>query len=587
MAELRNGWSVGTSAPLAWLKDHTQQVFTSRLTRATLLCLAFAGLTMVMTWPQAAHMDEVRDHFDPPFSIWRLEWVAHQILYDPVRLFDANIFHPAPLTLAFSDAMLLPALLVAPVLWFGASGPIVYNVVLLSAFALSGIAMFVLVNRLTGQAGAALVAGVIFAFSPFRFEHYHHLELQFVLWIPLTLYFLARTAQTGRLRDGLLVGTCVMAQIFSSIYYGVFLAAFCAFGGLGWLAASMLNTVRRWSFSGSVPPPTTFTRRTAVGLGAGMLLTFALTALYARPYVRASQALGGMRSVEKVQEHSARPVNYLASPPHNLLYGWTADRFGGNELNLFPGGIAILLAIVGCWRPRSRATLLTAIGAAVAFDWSLGFNGILYPWLYTYATPFRGLRVPARGAIFVSFFLALLAGYGLARLLGGIRTRAWRSALIVGILLAVCLEYWTKPLERVELSRTPPDVYRLLQQLPNSVILELPVAEPDVFGISLDVFYMYYSTFHWHRLLNGYSGFLPPHYTRLLEILRTFPDERSIRELRLRNADYVLVHSGMNYWSFKPEEGLQQRLDASRDFARVGCYRGPRGQSCIYKLLKG
>jgi hypothetical protein len=115
----------------------------------------------------------------------------------------------------------------------------------------------------------------------------------------------------------------------------------------------------------------------------------------------------------------------------------------------------------------------------------------------------------------------------------------------------------------------------------------LPVAEPDRAGISLDVFYMYYSTFHWHRLLNGYSGFLPPHYTRLLEILRTFPDERSIRELRARNADYVLVHSGMDYWSFTPPEGLQQRIAASRDFARVGCYRGPRGQSCIYKLLKG
>lgn len=141
-----------------------------------------------------------------------------------------------------------------------------------------------------------------------------------------------------------------------------------------------------------------------------------------------------------------------------------------------------------------------------------------------------------------------------------------------------------KPLERLELPTTPPDVYRLVQRLPDSLILELPVAEPDNTGISLDVFYMYYSTFHWHRLLNGYSGFLPTQYSSLLEILRTFPDERSIRELRVRKADYVLVHSGMNYWSFTPDEALQRRTAASQDLALVGCYRGPRGQSCIYQV---
>ena len=571
--------------PLAWLKNGIRKPedVTSRLVRAALLCTAFAGLAVVMTWPQAAHLDEVRSHFDPVFSIWRLEWVAHQIVREPFRLFDANIFQPAPLTLAYSDAMLLPALLVAPALWFGMSGPVAYNIALLSAFALSGITMCVLVNRLTGHAGAGLVAGTMFAFSPFRFEHFHHLELQFVLWIPLTLYFLVRAVQAGRARDGLLVGACVTAQIFSSIYYGVFLVTFCAIGGLGWLTASLLNALKWWRLRGTAPPAT-LTRRAAVGMGAGMLLSLALSACYAWPYMRASQDLGGMRRVEAVREYSAHPVNYLASPPHNMLYGWTADRFGGNERNLFPGSVAIILAIVGFWPPWSRATLLTAIGAAVAFDWSLGFNGILYPWLYAYVPPFQGLRAPARGAIFVSFFLTLLAGYGLARLLGAIRTQAWRHALIVGVLGAVCLDYWMRPLEREKLSRTAPDVYRLLQQLPNGLILELPVAEPDRDGISIDVFYMYYSTFHWRRLLNGYSGFLPTHYTQLLELLRTFPDEPSMRELRARHTDYVIVHSGMDYWSFRPEERLQERMDASPDLARVGCYRGPRGRSCIYRL---
>ena len=93
-------WKARSDAfmPLAWLKNRIRnpERVTSRFVRAALLCTAFAGLAVVMTWPQAAHLGEVRSHFDPVFSIWRLEWVAHQILREPFRLFDANIFYPAP-----------------------------------------------------------------------------------------------------------------------------------------------------------------------------------------------------------------------------------------------------------------------------------------------------------------------------------------------------------------------------------------------------------------------------------------------------------------------------------------------------------
>jgi hypothetical protein len=56
---------------------------------------------------------------DPLFSIWRIGWVYRQLLGDPRALFDANIFYPAPLTFAYSDAMLLPAPAAAPLLAAG------------------------------------------------------------------------------------------------------------------------------------------------------------------------------------------------------------------------------------------------------------------------------------------------------------------------------------------------------------------------------------------------------------------------------------------------------------------------------------
>ena len=53
---------------------------------------------------------------------------------------------------------------------------------------------------------------------------------------------------------------------------------------------------------------------------------------------------------------------------------------------------------------------------------------------------------------------------------------------------------------------------------------------------------MYYSTRHWKPLVNGYSGFTPPSYRRLLEELDGFPDDRSVAHLRVRGVRYLLLH---------------------------------------------
>ena len=145
-------------------------------------------------------------------NIRRLSWVAHQLPRDPSRLFDANIFYPELRTLAYSDAMLATALMAAPLLWLGVHHILVYNIVLLLSFAASGVAMYALARALTGDRAAAFVAGVAFAFYPFRFEHYSHLELQVTFWMPLALLMMHRTMTTLRARDGAVTGLLVALQ---------------------------------------------------------------------------------------------------------------------------------------------------------------------------------------------------------------------------------------------------------------------------------------------------------------------------------------------------------------------------------------
>ena len=182
------------------------------------------ALTVILTWPQALHLgSQTALHDDPLFSIWRLSWVAHALQSDAAHLFDANIFHPHRFTLAYSDAMLFQAFVAAPWLWAHVNPVVVYNVLLLGGIVTSGLGMFVLARYLFGDDDAALVSAAVFTLVPYRVEHFMHLELQWTVWIPLTLWAVHRAYTGASLRFGALAGVLIWLQMLSSVYYGVFL----------------------------------------------------------------------------------------------------------------------------------------------------------------------------------------------------------------------------------------------------------------------------------------------------------------------------------------------------------------------------
>jgi len=125
--------------------------------RGGLAALGIAAALAALLHEQLRHLDSVPDLGDPLFSIWRVAWVAHQIVADPWHLFDANIFYPEHLTLTLSDPVLLPAMSVSPLLALGVHPTVVYNLLLMSGFWLSGVATYLLVERLTGSARGAFI----------------------------------------------------------------------------------------------------------------------------------------------------------------------------------------------------------------------------------------------------------------------------------------------------------------------------------------------------------------------------------------------------------------------------------------------
>jgi hypothetical protein len=138
---------------------------------------AYGLLTIALTWPLACGLtrDLPADLVDPLLNTWIVARGAgeltHALAGHPHALsgfWNAPIFFPQPLALAYSEHLTAQALEILPVYAVSRNPILCYNLLFLSTFVLSAIGMFLLVRELTGDAAAAFLAGLAFGFAPYR-----------------------------------------------------------------------------------------------------------------------------------------------------------------------------------------------------------------------------------------------------------------------------------------------------------------------------------------------------------------------------------------------------------------------------------
>ena len=513
----------------------------------------FALITVIHTWPLASDLTRLSrvDAPDAQLNAWVLAWVAHQLPNDPLHLFDANIFHPERYTLSYSEPLLVPALIGAPLHWLGASPVLVHNVLVMVGLVAMALGMYLLVLRFTDDRIAAILAGCLFAFNAHTLTRLPQVQAFHVEWLPLALWALDRLLTTVRYRDAWWLALFVICSALTSGYLAVFVVVM--------LGSAIVVRPDRWL------------HQRGLALGGRLIVAGLVCAVVAAallwPYAVAHPGDPNRRTLEAVSMFNATLNDYLSTGGRFHYCLWSHRFYAPASDSLFPGVVAMGLAGVALViRRRQRATWMLGSVAAIGCVLSFGTATPVYEWLYWVFPPAQSLRAASRFGFLFLFGVAGLAGLGLAGLRSQWDGRRWMTAVGVACLLLANLEALRAPVGYTRFSGVSP-IYSAIARDPQAgAVVEFPFPSRAQFHLNAD--YVYASTVHWRPLLNGYSGFAPASYSEAADRLLAFPDPPSRRFLRDRGVTHVVVHprrfQGDRAARFVP------RVEASADLRLLG-----------------
>jgi hypothetical protein len=575
------------------------------IARGEVLWMALLGvvLAVVTSWPLVLHLPSriAPDLGDPVRTAWQVAWVGHAMLHNPLHLFDANVFYPHPLSLAFSDSLLG----YGPAAFFG-SGTVAalvrYNLLFLFAWSLCFLGAYLLTRELGLRRLGAAAAGAAFAYAPYRVTEAGHLHVISSGGIPLALFLLLRGYRRGS-RALVLAGWLVSAwQISLGFTLGLQYAYLLGLLALlvlwhwwqGRSVAAEAAGADPAAGAGRGPVPRRLLAVTCIGIAV-----LGVVAVYqARPYLQVSHDYPtAKRTIKEVKTYSAGPAALLAASSENRVWGGVtsgmrANVHSKNESVFFPGGLILVLALIGLAAPfytrRLRLGLVVGIVTCSILALGLGLTGAGYPYrlLYDFAPGWNGVRVPGRVFTLATLFFALLAGAG-AQLLAG-RLGGWgerRSLQGIAAIAGVALVIGIVGEGAGHLAHpVVPQPARAEIGLP-APLLDLPTDG------AADRVWQYFSSDGFYKIPIGNSTFDIPGVDDLRGGLNGFPDRASIEKLRYYGIRTVVLHLKLpklpGIVGYALAEPPNAAAAAAKPIAGLGVTRRRVGSLVIYSIGPG
>jgi hypothetical protein len=522
----------------------------------------FLLVAVYATWPLASHAGtHVAGNLGDPLEIaWRFAWGAHAIVHQPLHLFDANMFHPERLTLAYSENHLGVSLPVAPVFWLTGNALLAYNTEILLVLAAGGFGVYLLTWEITRSRGAALVAGTAYTAVPFRVStaslgHVHTLALHLA---PLVLIVLLRLRHDRSWRS-----VAALAVLVAAAWWSSFTGALMTMVAMGTFALWEVGRQRRrvWPWLW----------RVGAGTVAGLIA--ALPVFW--PYVEVRRLHPEYRHPEsELYGQSVTPGTYLHAPPGGgamrRIYGELAERFrparDAGEKELFPGfvllgAVAATAGAAGITATRRRrgaapkrptgATagffgVLAVVAVVLSFGPRYGARPDGFPLPFTVVnnvTP--GLmRSPVRFGALALMGMAVVAGIGVSWV------RPSRRGILVGGCLALLVVEFMPVHVHLEQAPARTAAHAAIAGRAGAV-LGLPTIEFDSRGNLIEASlpresqHMYLSTQHWRPLTNGWGAYHPPGAFAFARAVADIPSSGAFAALRSHSVRTVVVQTDL------------------------------------------
>lgn len=535
---------------------------------------SYVVLAVVMTWPVTARLTThiAGENDDLYVAQWDCWWVGKVVTEGRNPLFTDDLFYPEGVSLRFHSVSWLTGLIAAPFRGlFGATAG--YNLTFLLQTWLCAVAMFALARHLTGSRSAAWLAGLVFAFAPYRMSQAtSHPNLAFLAAAPLVILFVHKSINDGKIRYAWFAALSLALVLLTGAHIFIMTAAL-----LTVIVTISFLQRRRWA-----------DRRAWIVLAHFAAACIVLVAPLMFQFVGSAgdDAMDEALSLTEAETMQTDPIAWVTPSRYHPWWGDAYEsqynKFVANRPWVATLGLAALgLSAIAAFHRRTRGPVVawTIAGAAFALlclGPKLRLSGQVHDFPMPYSlvgwlSPVQAIRTPDRFNLMLVTCVAVMAGWGWSAL------RQWRIRRAAWVMLPamiILLEYWPNPYPTTPAGHSA--FYDSLAADDEAVaIMEIPLArKPSKFA-------MYAQTVHGRPIVGGMVARTPVKAYAFIEsspLLTAWMADRpppldctriNVREelIRLRDAGvaYIVIR---NRWARRFTDGGWPRVFAAKPVYR-------------------
>ena len=528
--------------------------------------------TLIFFWPIVIRIGSYSEGGDAMFNAWTLARDHHCILRQGCPSYaNGNIFFPHKDSMLYSETQLSAGLITLPLYFINQNPIFSYNIWMIASFFLMGFSMYLLAKYLSkNNEVIAILAGLLFEFSPFRMPAIQHMQNISIFYLPLAFLLIFKFLDTKK--RAYLAGLFIILalQFYASWYQMVFVLI--ALGIL--LAGLLLFKLEKWRIVLEI----------FLVVCAATLSTYPL----AKSYVKFSKSNDANFSIESQAQYSSSLLDYVTPnkgtllgdltykiSPSSHINSYDSDSYSYYGMTLYAVSIGVLVLAFKQRKKGIRAlkkykmllifTAIGIVGFIISFGpllkirgsyfYSFSADGLKYvipaPYILVdkLLPQLSFMRALGRSGVLLLFSLCCMLAFAPASAKKvGIYMRHKRL-INVGVLALIVFELL--PFHLVPMRTTSydynlsiPPVYKFIKthnNVNNIIILAADFDYPKAGAIPVELpEETMWSGYHNKNIFNGYSGYLPPDY---YPQYYNFLDFRSAVVPLLKQADlrYVLV----------------------------------------------